>query len=281
MTGRADFGMRNRPLAWASLAVGAGCALLFILGAPPRMPIVNGAALFIGLLGVAAIGTIGRFGASATWGDIALILASALVPLTALVGPQSDGVARWLLIGGLTIQPTMIVVPLIALGVALRPSTPRTAAAIIAALGLAMQPDPGAAAMLLAGLATPLLDKDLRGPSDSAGAVTAAIALAVAEWRTVDLPPVPFVEHVIPDAFAAGVLPAMLAMAAALLTLVPVVARPLRAPHLAHLGLWIAALATALIGPFPTPVVGFGGSGVLGFVMSAGLLALGTRVLRP
>ena len=36
----------------------------------------------------------------------------------------------------------------------------------------------------------------------------------------------------------------------------------------------------ALLGPFPTPVLGFGGSGVLGFVLSAGLLALGSRALR-
>lgn len=265
---------------WAALAVGAGCALLVMLGAPPRMPIVNSAALLIGVVGTALLAFGRRAGATGRAGDIALLVASALLPLTAMIGPGETGVARWLVIGGLTIQPSLIVVPLVAVGIALRPSSSRAAGAAIAALGLAMQPDPGAAAMLLAGVAAPLLLKDRRHAIDLAGAVAAAIGLAVAQWRTVALPPVPFVEQVIPDAFAAGLLPALLAIAAALLMLVPAIARPLRAPHLAFAGLWIAALGMALVGSYPTPVVGFGGSGVLGFVLGAGLLALGTGVLR-
>ena len=275
-----DVGPPWAVLGWAALAVGAGCVLLVTIGAPTRMPIVNGAALLVGLVTIALLMIARRAGAGARVGDIALLLVSALLPITALIGPEASGVARWLVIGGLTIQPAMIVVPLIALGVALRPSPIRTAAAVIAALGLAIQPDPGTAAMLLVGLAAPLLDKDRRSPRDLAGAAAAGIALAVAQARTVALPPVPFVEHIIPDAVGAGVLPALLALAAALLMIVPGIARSPRASHLAFLGVWIAALGMALIGPYPTPVVGFGGSGVLGFVLSAGLVAMETSALR-
>ena len=81
------------------------------------MPMMNGAALLIGLAGRG--GDLGlpprrRFGNDSA--IIALLVASALIPLTALVGPQADGVARWLVVGGLTIQPALIVVPLIASG---------------------------------------------------------------------------------------------------------------------------------------------------------------------
>lgn len=267
-------------LAWAAAAVGTGCALLVMLGAPSRMPIMNGAALLAGLVGTALL-ALGRHQGTAMAGDIVLLLASALLPLTAMIGPDANGVARWLVIGGLTLQPSLIVVPLVALGVALRPSSIRIAASAIAASGLALQPDPGGAAMLLAGLAVPLIDEDRRRVIGVAGVVGAGIGLAVAQAQSIALPPVAFVEQIIPDAVAAGLLPALLALAAAMLMMIPAMARPLRAPHFAFLAVWIAALGMALLGPYPTPVIGFGGSGVLGFVLSAGLLALGAQALRP
>ena len=272
-------GLRWGVLAWAAAAVGAGCALLLVLGAPPRMNLVNGAALLVGLVGVGVVGMGGRTSVSERLGDFALLGAAALIPLTAVAGPEANGVARWLVIGGLTIQPAMVAVPVVALGVALCPSAARIAAGVIAALGLAMQPDPGGAAMLLLGLGAPLLMAGRRRAIDLIGPVAAAVALAVAQARTVPLPPVPFVEHVIQDALRSGPLASMLALGAALLMLSPADIRPLRAPHLAFLGVWVGALAAALFGPYPTPVLGFGGSGVLGYILSAGLLAMGMRTL--
>lgn len=280
MRDRRATGRQWSPLVWAALAVGAGCALLVTLGAPPRMPIVNGAALLIGLLGVAALVACRRHGASARSGDIALLIASALIPLTALVGPQADGVARWLAIGGLTIQPALIVIPLVTVGLALHPSMLRSASAVVAAVGLALQPDPGGALILLLGIVVLMREKGCHMAGTWVAAITAAICLRVAIVGDVALPPVPFVEHVLPDAFQAGPLSALLASAAILLMLAPALARPVRAPHLAFLAVWIAALTAALLGPYPTPVVGFGGSAILGFVVSAGMLAPGAGPLR-
>lgn len=276
---------RNRDVRWGSLAlaaaaVGAGCALLVALGAPPRMPMLNGAALLIGLAGVAAIWACRRAGASARIGDIALLIASALIPLTALVGPQADGVARWLVVGGLTIQPALIIVPLIAVGLALCRSLIRSASAVVAAAGLAMQPDPGGALILLLGIIVFLREPVSRTAGTLIAVVAAAICASVAIARNVVLSPVPFVEGVLTNAVQAGPLPLLLACAAILLMLAPAFTRRLRAPHLAFLAVWIAALTAALLGPYPTPVVGFGGSSVLGFVLSAGLLSLGAGTLR-
>jgi hypothetical protein len=267
-------------LAWAALAVGAGCALLVALGAPPRMPMMNGAALLIGLAGVAAIWASRRAGVSATAGDIALLAASALIPLTALVGPQADGVARWLVIGGLTLQPALIVVPLVAVGQALRPSWVRCLSAIVTLAGLALQPDPGWAMILLLAIVVVMGEPGNRNVGTWVVVAVAAICVRVAIVRNVALPPVPFVEGVLPDAFGAGALPTLIAFAAIALIIAPAVTRRLTSPHLAFLAVWIGALTAALLGPYPTPVIGFGGSGVLGFVLSAGLVALGTRALR-
>lgn len=267
-------------LALAAAAVGAGCALLVALGAPPRMSMMNGAALLIGLAGVAAIWACRRAGASAGIGDVALLIASALIPLTALVGPQADGVARWLVVGGLTIQPALIVVPLITVGLALHPSLIRSASAVVAAAGLAMQPDPGGALILLLGVIVFLREPESRTAGTLIAVAAAAICAGVAIARNVVLSPVPFVEGVLPDAVHAGPLPLLLACATILLMLAPAFTRRLRAPQLAFLAVWIAALTAALLGPYPTPVVGFGGSSVLGFVLSAGLLSLGVGTLR-
>jgi cell division protein FtsW (lipid II flippase) len=274
-----ESGLRWRALGCAVAAAGAGCVLLVGLGAPPRMIALNGAAIMIGLAGVLLVQFCQRAGAAPRWGDGALLAAAALVPLTAIAGPEANGVARWLVIGGLTIQPAMIAVPMIAMGVALRPTLIRHAAALLAALGLAMQPDPGCAAMLLFGLGAPLALHDGRRPVDLVAPGAAAIALAVALLRTVALPPVPFVEHVIQDAFGAGPLVALLALAAVILMVAPAMARPVRRLQLAFVGVWLAAIAAALFGPYPTPVLGFGGSAVLGYILSAGLLAAGQRPL--
>lgn len=239
---------------------------------------MNGAALLIGLAGVAAMWACRRAGASARIGDIALLIASACIPLTALIGPQADGVARWLVIGGLTIQPALIVVPLVTVGLALHPSLIRCLSAVVAAVGLAMQPDLGCTLMMLLGIAVFMREPESRTSVTWVTVVVAAICLRVAILRDVALPPIPFVEDVLPDALQKGPLTALLACATILLMLAPAVTRRLRAPHLAFMAVWVAALAAALLGPYPTPVLGFGGSAVLGFVLSTGLLALGAGV---
>lgn len=268
-------------LAGAALAVGAGCALLLALGAPSRMPIVNGVSLLIGLGGLTIIWALDRAGASVKTGSLALLVASLVIPLTALVGPSADGVARWLVIGGLTIQPAMIVVPLLVVGLALHPSLPRLAAVIIAAFGLTLQPDPGGAAMLMLGTVAPLVAQKARNTRLGIAAIISFIALAVAAGRNIALPPVPFVEHVIPDALTAGPLAILLLVAATILMFAPAWSRRTEAPQIAFAAVWFGALLAALVGYFPTPVIGFGGSGALGYLLSAGLMVLRRRTERP
>jgi hypothetical protein len=38
---------------------------------------------------------------------------------------------------------------------------------------------------------------------------------------------------------------------------------------------WLAVIAFAIIGNYPTPLVGYGASGIIGYCLSSGLLASG------
>lgn len=260
--------------AWvaAAAAVAIGSLLLLTLGAPQRMPLVNLAALIVGLAAALLAGPRGR--AATPLKDALVVAAAAAIPAVALFGAQTDGVARWVVVAGLTLQPALIVVPLVALSFAVRPRPARVVAVGVAALGCALQPDLGAAAMLAAAvLATALV---ICSPGASAAALLALAGLAAAASRPVGLLPVPFVEQVVPAALAAGAVPAALALIGMVMLFVPALLLHRSAPpHVtaAFAGTWLGALLAALLGPYPTPVIGFGGSAILGYLLSVACLA--------
>lgn len=265
------------PLFVAAAAVITGCLLLGALGAPLRMPLMNFAALLIGFAILAIIGIVRRAGLPAGAGDAAFLLLALSIAAPILFGESLEGVSRWIVVAGVTIQPASIAAPAVAVGLALRPSPARAAACVIAAAGIALQPDPAAAAMLFLGTAAPLAVRRRHMSSMSACAAS-GVALAIAVARTPSLPPVPFVEGVFARALAAGVLPTALALIGTAVALLPSVltAGRHKAVAFAFAGAWGAALAASLIGPYPTPILGFGGSAILGYLLCAGLLTPGT-----
>src|SRR5687767_1522944 len=87
-------GHRPFALAAASGAVAAGCLLLLLSGAPIRMPVMNFAALLIGLTTLLLLRGAATLLPRPVHADWVLLAASLLVPLTALFGAEADGVAR-------------------------------------------------------------------------------------------------------------------------------------------------------------------------------------------
>ena len=260
---------------WAWLAAGAavalGSLLLWTLGAPQRMPLVNLAALPVGLAAALLIRALER--AAIAIKNMLVLAAAAAILAVAMFGAQADGIARWVVVAGLTLQPSLIVVPLVALAFAVRPRPARVAAVGVAALGCALQPDLGAAAMLVAAVLAAALV--IRSAAAGAAALLAVAGLAAAAMRPVGLPPVPFVEQVVPAALAAGAVPAALALIAMAILFAPALLLHRSAPPrvlAAFAALWLAALLAALLGPYPTPVLGFGGSAVLGYLLSVACL---------
>jgi hypothetical protein len=271
-------GHRAFALTAAAAAVSAGCLLLLLFGAPLRMPVMNFAALLIGLTALLALRAAAVLLPRPIYWDWVLLGTSLLVPLTALFGVETDGVARWMVIAGLTTQPALTIVPPLAIAFAIRPSPVRAAAIGCAAVGVAMQPDSAAAAMLALGsLAAVAGRKPTLAASTAAAA--AAGALFIAWWTSPLLPPVAFVEQVLPTALGLGVITSFVAAVGLALVFLPALTSDPCATQtrFAFAGVWLGAVLAALAGSYPTPILGFGGSAILGYVLSVGLL----HPLRP
>ena len=263
-------------------AVAAGLAHMAAAGAPSSYLLVNLAAL---VLGATLWLALGRAAVSRVAGGGAAILALSLpLLLTASFGLSAGGASRWVSVGPLTLQLSLIVVPVMLVLYARQPNAVGTAGLLVAALALALQPDRAMAGVLVAGLAGTLLARP--GPLPIAAAAASILAFA---WTLVipdALSAVPFVDRILYTAFDVHLLAgAGVALgAAALLLPALAVARsgaPERPALLAFGGCWLGIVVAALLRDYPTPVVGYGGSAVLGYLLSVALLPGATRQHRP
>jgi hypothetical protein len=254
-------------------AVLAGLAYLWIAGAPRHYLAMNALALPIGFVLMAMLDRIG--GRFRGWAGVAALGAAGAILLTALLGQSLEGAVRWARIGGIAIQPSLILLPLLVLAFAQARSWTAAAGIGIAALALALQPDRGMAGALAAGmLALGALDPGRK----TAAAAAAAVAGFAATLILPDaLPATPFVDQVFSTSFEAGAAAGLLVLGGALLLLVPAAAgwvrdREGRALHAAHGAVWLAILLAAALGNYPTPLVGYGGSAILGYFLAIAAL---------
>jgi hypothetical protein len=276
-------GLSARPrllgLLCAAFAVGLGMAYMSAAGAPSRYLLVNLAALVLGATAWLALAGAGRSrlaGAGAT----VMVLALALV-LTAFFGTAAEGASRWVMVGPLGLQVSLILVPVMTILYARRPDAAGTAGMIVAALALALQPDRAMAGVLAAGLLALLASKPGRLPA------LAAAASILAFGSTLLLPESlqasAYVDQVLYTAFAVHPLAGAAVVTGAAALVVPAAAGLAgrggedRAPLLAFGACWAAVIAAAALGNNPTPLVGYGGSAVLGYLLSVSLLPAGAR----
>lgn len=250
-----------------------GIAWMAMAGAPPRYLAVNGAALLLGLLAVAALGRVGDIGR----GIVNLMLAILLL-LTAFAGVSADGITRWVPVGGVLLQPGLVLLPILALRFARTRDSLSTLAILIAALALALQPDRAMAGTLAAAMAVlALFRKDRNGLIALAAA---GAGFAVTLLRADPSLAVPYVDQIFFSAFALHPLAGLAVAAGAALLLLPAAiglarAAGTREAHALFGTVWFAVILAALLGNYPTPVVGYGGSAILGYLVS--LLGLPAR----
>lgn len=273
---------RAAGVASAIAATLLGVAYLVAAGAPVRYPVVNLAALAMGLVALGGADKAGLNGPRASGPAVAL--AGSALLATALFGASVEGASRWIWIGPLSVQVSLVLIPFMAVSFARHRDRPGLAGIALAALALALQPDramAGALALGLAALAT------TRRDGLSIAALLAALAgFAVTLVRPDNLPAVPFVDRVFFTAFAVHPLAgAAILLGAALLILPPVL---VRAKDPAEAGaarvfaaLWIGCIAAAALGDYPTPVVGYGGSAILGYALSLAAFPPRIRSGRP
>ncbi len=245
----------------ATAATDAGLAFMAFAGAPHAYLALNSAALAIGLA-LLAIVVRSRGDAEHGSGALVIVAASALLA-TAQFGVRIDGAARWVRFGVVTLQPALILLPLMILAYARRRDRLGSIGMALAALALALQPDRAMAGALLAGTAAVALPA--REPAPRIVLAVAALGFAVTLLRADTLPPTPFVEQVLASALALSAPAGAGMVAAAALLLLPALARDHTAP--VFVAVWLAILVAATLGNHPTPLLGYGGSGILGYLL--------------
>lgn len=258
-------------LVCATGAVILGCAYMAAAGAPPHYLLVNLAALVLGAALWLALGNpaLRRLAS----GQAMLALALTLLA-TALAGASVEGASRWVFLGPLSVQVSLVVVPAIVVLYARNADRIGTAAIAVAASALALQPDRAMAAVLGAGMAAVVLAKSGRLPALAFAA--AVLGFGVAMLQPDALPAVPFVDEILYTAFEVHPAAGGAVLGGCLLLLAPALAgwrsRNEQPAVVAFGACWAAVIAAAAFGNYPTPLVGYGGSAVLGYLISAALL---------
>lgn len=253
----------------ATGATGLGLAYMTAGGAPMRYLAINAAALVLGFALAAAALASARSG-RLELGPINLALGLALL-LTSLFGVTVGGATRWISIGGLSIQPSLILLPALAVGFARGRDALSATGIVIAALALALQPDRAMAGALAAGMAALAIARPKR--STLVALAGAVIALTVTLARADVQPAMPFVDRIFYSSFDVHPLAGLAVVAGAVLMVLPAVIGWLRdADHrdvyLTFGAVWLATIAAAALGNYPTPLVGYGGSAIIGYVLS-------------
>lgn len=253
------------------VAVLIGVAYLVLVGAPWRMAIINVCATVIGLL---SYFTFFRYVPRSREVGAVTIVAALLMLTTALFGVSVDGARRWAAVGTLALQPTLVLIPLVVMWFARMQSGATTSAIVLTAAAVAIQPDRAMAAALCAAVGAVAFNQ--RNASSGAAFVATLIALLVTLLRPDQLLAVPYVDHILWTAAETSVPLAMSLWVGCLAILLPALmhrsgpSRPVRA---AFIACWAGVIGAAAVGAYPTPLVGYGGSAIIGYFIC--LLALG------
>jgi cell division protein FtsW (lipid II flippase) len=228
----------------------------------------------LGVIAYAALVRWGKGGATGS-GAIVLALAVALVA-TALFGVSADGATRWIRVGSLGVQVSLLFLPLMIVAFARHRDAAGTAGLIVAALALALQPDRAMAGVLAASLLTlAMLRFDIRVGMALAAAV---MAFAVTLARPDASPASPWVDRILYTSFEVHPLVGAAVLTGTLLLIVPALHGFGRSSAHRHAyavfgTIWIGVIVAAALGNYPTPLVGYGGSAVLGYLLSLASIA--------
>jgi len=266
-------------IACALAATGLGIAYLVAAGAPASRSVVNGAAFLLGLVALVGIGgalpQLSRYS-----GPLLFVMGLALL-VTATLGAASDGASRWIMVGPLSVQVSLVLLPFMAVTFARNPTFAGCAGIALAALALALQPDRGMAGALAFGMAVLAIAR----PShlSAAALMSAGTAFLVSLLRPDTLPAVPYVDQILFTAFDVHWLAGAAVWLGCLLLLAPPMIGWRRNADLAPAylvcgSIWLGCIAAAAVGNYPTPVVGYGGSAILGYLLSFAFLPASTAL---
>lgn len=260
---------RTIGLACAVAATFLGIFYLAAAGAPARAIVVNLAALALGLV---ALGGVDKAALrDRGWSGLAVALLGSSLLATAWFGASADGASRWIWIGPLSVQVSLVVLPFMLVTFARHRDPLGTAGIALAAAALAIQPDRAMAGVLALGLAA--LAASRRDVPSLAASLAALAAFAITLVKPETQSAVPYVDQILFTAFGVNPLAGAAVLLGACILVLPAIAGRVRDPangsaYLVFGALWIGCIAAAALGNYPTPVVGYGGSAILGYVLS-------------
>jgi hypothetical protein len=272
---------------------GAG-RLLLVFGALSLAAVATGAAV-AAFSGVPAASWIRNLAAWAAGGAAATAIAVSARPgigpvvlwtlpvglLATFLGPDLDGVHRWVDLGPLHFNVAMLLLPpaLVALADLARERLAPWLAVLASLALLAAQPD-ASQSTTLAAMAALIAARTVPGPVARTGLIGTVALLATLSWFRPDpLKPVAEVEQIIGLAFAlspaAAALALLLLIAAAVTPIIATRDGPpaLRLAGQALAGCLLLWTAMPFLGAFPVPLAGMGMSPILGAWLGVGLLA--------
>ncbi len=256
-------------------AAAIGVFYLVVAKAPLALVVVNTVASSIGVL-LLLWTSLGLHGLPRRVVNGTSIAIAAVLLFTAISGHAVDGVSRWVQVGPLFVQTSLVCLPVAVLLFAHTTNRYTTTAMIAAAIAVALQPDRAMAAALCAGLLSLLFVR--RTPAVVIAFGAAAVAV-LATWLQADvLPSVDFVDHILWSSFRLHpMLGVALWLGSSLLFVPMLVIRSAgaRAACLVCGTCWAAIVVAAAVGAYPTPVVGYGGAAILGYFLC--LAALGAQ----
>jgi hypothetical protein len=249
--------------ACAAAATGLGVAYLTAAGAPAVYGAINLGALALGLTVLA------RRPPRVPGG--AVLVLGALLLATAWFGVSVEGATRWVRVSSLTLQVSLLALPVMVVAFAQRRDPLSWLGIVLAAVALALQPDRAMAGALVAGLAALAALRPDRRTTSALG--VAAASFGVTLLRPDTLPATPSVERVLLSAFEVHAGIGLAVLCGAALLVVPAVAGWFldggnREAYAAFGAVWLGAVVASVLGNYPTPLVGFGGSAVLGYALS-------------
>lgn len=269
-------------LACASVATGLGLAYLAAAGAPAIYLVVNALSLAMGLSVVLVMHVHGRhmsLRGPLLSGGLAVALGGLLLA-TALFGGAVGGASRWVRIGGLSVQLSLIVLPAMLLAFARRRDLLMTIGVALGAVALALQPDRAMAGVLVVAVAA--LGLYRRDRWTVAAFAVGLVGFMVTLIRPDSLPAVPYVDRILSTAFGVHAMAGVAVVGGSLLLPVPAIAGHWLDPRNRHVyavfgAVWLGMVAAAALGNYPTPLVGYGGSAILGYAFSLSCLPGGVR----
>lgn len=270
--------LRSHPRALSLLcalaATSAGIAYLAAAGAPFLYIAVNAGALAIGLAAARVLVLAMRVGDPRFAGATMLAVGFALLA-TALLGVSVEGASRWVRGGGMFVQPSLLLMPAMVVAYAHRNGAPGTVGMILVAAALALQPDRAMAGALVVGLGAVALVRPGRSVAVALAAALAGFAATL--WRADALPAVPYVDGILRTSFDVHPLAGLAVVGGAGALIVPAIIGLARDPasrstHAAFGGVWLAVVIAAALGNYPTPLVGYGASAIIGYLLCVAIL---------